>query len=319
MPPMTSDRNDDPRTVADWFRQVRVSTSPGAWLTILLVTSLAGFHLVWLIGGGSYSRPMIATVGVWTSLGVLLAVFGRTGGFALRAGMRTVLFLAGAAVLLTGVALLVDLVDLGGRTLTEVSAAGLFFVGCYVMFTGFYLGDDDRTADIGKPVSEQKLTVAGVDALLRRYRGFSLGATDRIVDICKSQLSTTDLHYVAYFVNRSCWFYLDAFDDTKLERFFGIVDVEKRREEYVRLGHQVSGMVGRLNHDFRQLDVGMLIRTVFDVERGALYYYWVDDRRYIVGVTLDQDRVEKADRKMVQLVDSIRESLGHKRLGDLDR
>ena len=322
MPGITSERAADgpPRTVGDWFRQMRIAVSPAVWLSGLLVVSVGAYHLVWLFSDRPYSRVTLAAVSVWLLVGALLALLGRSDGLAVRAGMRTLLVLAGLAALVLGSALLYGVAEARDPALVEVSAAGLFACGSYVIFAGVYLrGDDNHPRSIPQPVSEQRLSIAGAEALLRRYRDFGAGATDRIVDICKPVIAPTDLHFVAYFVNHSCRFYLDVLDDPKLSRFFDNATPDGRRDQYVEHGYYLDRLLTGLNRSFLKIDSGILIRVVLDVERGALYYYWLDEHRYLIGVTLNQEMVDKADRKMVHLVDGIRESLGHKKIGDLDR
>lgn len=208
----------------------------------------------------------------------------------------------------------------GGDVLTDVVGTVSFFAGLFVVLAAVYLrGEAIRSGPSPRPVSEQRFKLAGADALLRRYRGFSPGATDRIVDICRPMVAVADLHYVAYFVDHSCRFYLDVLDDAAIQGYFDMATPEQRRDRYVAHGRYLDQLLTGLNRSFLDIDSGILIRVVLDVERGALYYYWVDDRRFLIGVTLNQAMVDKADRKMVHVVDGVREALGHRKIGDLER
>jgi hypothetical protein len=55
---------------------------------------------------------------------------------------------------------------------------------------------------------------------------------------------------------------------------------------------------------------GRLVRTVLDVESGALYHHPLGPSHYLVGVTLFQARVVHADDRIRRLVDDLRADLG---------
>jgi hypothetical protein len=156
------------------------------------------------------------------------------------------------------------------------------------------------------------------NAQVRTFRGFGGRGIDRILAAAESQVSTEDLHYVAYHVDGLCQFSVDVLDHPDIpadEKVRG----DQRRAQYLRHGLKLDRLMDGLNQEFRSIDSGSLLRVVLDVERGALYYFWVDDARFLIGVTMDQSQVHKADAKMVQLVDAIRPLLGHKRIEDLNR
>lgn len=67
----------------------------------------------------------------------------------------------------------------------------------------------------------------------------------------------------------------------------------------------MSWIVTRLDSYMRRLEGGILIRTVLDVEQGALYYYWIDRNVYLTGLTMDQSKVLVADEKLRTLVNAV--------------
>jgi hypothetical protein len=63
--------------------------------------------------------------------------------------------------------------------------------------------------------------------------------------------------------------------------------------------------MSRLNVYMRRLDGGVLVRTVLDIEQGALYYYWIDRNVYLTGLTMDQSKVLVADEKLRRLANAL--------------
>ncbi len=130
---------------------------------------------------------------------------------------------------------------------------------------------------------------------------------DTILDLAKSALSIDGLHFVAFFHEQHCTFHVDILDSVELDRFFSTNhDRDERRGRYKHAGNRLEALVRSLNEYFRAIEGGELIRLVLDVEKGAIYYFWVDSRIYLVGVTLRQEMVDVADESLASLVDKIR-------------
>ena len=78
-----------------------------------------------------------------------------------------------------------------------------------------------------------------------------------------------------------------------------------RMESLIQVG--TLWHIRELNRTLRPLGNGPLIRLVWDVERGAVFLYWVPERRadapgyWLVGATLNQEAVEKSDFTMVEV------------------
>ncbi|MBN1174919.1 MAG: hypothetical protein JXA67_22360 [Micromonosporaceae bacterium] len=295
---------------------------PGFWVPAIGVASVGVYHLAWWNSGAPYSRAALWTIAccVLGIVGILVLV--RAQIVSVGTCVRFFLGLSGFGAAALGVDLVVGGASVGTPVMTEVVGALLLLGGIFVFSAGVYLDTDPGRPSAmrrgPKLVAEERLRVNGADAVLRRFRGFGSG-TNRLVDVCRPQITATDLHYVAYHVDGECRFYLDVLEDSKLDRFFDQATPEERREHYLQQSRYLHHLMVGLNESFREIDAGILIRIVLDVERGALYYYWIDERRFVIGVTLDQEMVDKADRKMVHIVDGIRVSLGHKRIGDLER
>ena len=135
------------------------------------------------------------------------------------------------------------------------------------------------------------------------------------------RMSIDDLQYVAYYVDGHPIMSLDLLDHPELDRYHEVVEPYQRREEYHRQGKALNTLVRKLNSELGPLNTGDLIRLVFDVERGAIYYYIVttDTNRFLIGVTLNQYKVYVADQKVAHLVDDIRVYLGQPKMTELEQ
>jgi hypothetical protein len=140
--------------------------------------------------------------------------------------------------------------------------------------------------------------------VLTKFPSFST-SDEEVANLCRSQMNADDLHFVGYYVGGDCRFHVDVLDRPALNRFFRGDDREQRREAYERAGRQLDWIMSRLNVYMRRLDGGILIRTVLDIEQGALYYYWIDRNVYLTGLTMDQSKVLVADEKLRRLANAI--------------
>jgi len=75
-------------------------------------------------------------------------------------------------------------------------------------------------------------------------------------------------------------------------------------EMYCTIANKVHELIDNLNDHFEQLEQGILIRTIFDVEQGGFFYYHLRDGIYAFGVTVDQTAMDddSADHEMRALV-----------------
>jgi hypothetical protein len=72
---------------------------------------------------------------------------------------------------------------------------------------------------------------------------------------------------------------MDLLDDPDLGRFHEIVSPESRRASYDKHGRTLDRLMAKLNADFREMDSGVLIRLVLDVERGRSTTSWFVRKR----------------------------------------
>jgi hypothetical protein len=124
---------------------------------------------------------------------------------------------------------------------------------------------------------------------------------DEIAGPCSLVLNPENVHYIAFFRDAECTFTADILRHEGLNPYFVGIGREERRSVYQRIGKLLYLVTGQLDHSLAQLLGGQLVRTVLDVEAGALYYMRISDREFLVGVTMDQSRVAVADRQLAEL------------------
>lgn len=195
---------------------------------------------------------------------------------------------------------LLGLITAGVSALTV--ATGVYLLILYRR--GLYL-PQLATPYTTRPTATKRKVIGESEILIRTAPEPSASLT-KILDTCVAMVDQDDLHFVGYFVDSDCLFYTDVLDDADLAHFFHGTSQEERRELYVQTGEQLQWLAARLDRQLAGVESGILIRTVLDLERGALYLYWIDAGRYLVGVTLDQRKVDIADDKLARLVDAIR-------------
>lgn len=125
---------------------------------------------------------------------------------------------------------------------------------------------------------------------------------------CAGALSVEDLHYVAY-LDPAGTLSADVLELAQLSPYFRNISREGRRERYQDIAQRLPFVIARLNHSLKAVLPGKLTRTVLDVDEGALYYSVVGDGPFLLGVTLNQDRVFHADQRMNVLAGEVRRIL----------
>lgn len=128
---------------------------------------------------------------------------------------------------------------------------------------------------------------------------------ESVVTLCKEFLSAADLHFVAFYSHDGdCLFYLDCLDEDTMARY-DVRDTPERRRQYERHGRHIRYLSTKLDKRFTTIDSGVLVRIVLDVKKGALFYYSLEREGFLLGVTLDQRRVDHTDRKLSDLASRI--------------
>ncbi|MDI1460605.1 hypothetical protein QEZ54_06480 [Catellatospora sp. KI3] len=126
-----------------------------------------------------------------------------------------------------------------------------------------------------------------------------------LVTISQGFLSVDDLHYIAWYTPQAdCEFYVDLFDDDALE-LLATGDSAERRTNYMRHGRHIRHLITKLSDRLDDLETGLLVRVVLDVEKGAIYHYNLPGLGFLIGVTLDQRKVDPTDWKLSDLANAI--------------
>jgi hypothetical protein len=127
-------------------------------------------------------------------------------------------------------------------------------------------------------------------------------ADDVFLGLAFTELERGSLHYAARFEKSACTSSADILDDQRLRDFFTKITRERRRAVYQELGghfHALSGSVDRALYGI----VGQrTLRTVLDVEEGALYVRHRNRDEHLLGVTLVQKWVRTANDHFDDLV-----------------
>lgn len=130
--------------------------------------------------------------------------------------------------------------------------------------------------------------------------------TDRLLSACVRAVRPEDLHLVAYCSQGELPVMVDHLDHPSLSPFFTQIAVETRRRFYQGFSRELGAMAHRLNRTTSTALGGVLVRLVLDIEMGAIYYYRLGPGDYLVGVTIDQNRVSGADDRMAALALELR-------------
>jgi hypothetical protein len=211
------------------------------------------------------------------------------------------LFAIGVVAVTVGVTLLLNPSLVENSTLVNVVGTTIISSGVIVFISGLFVRrqrgvftPEDRT-EYRNREGGQPRALGGPHAIELHTFG---DASQAIIDLCRAELSTRDLHYIAYYYDDKCVFYAHVLNNPVLADKIGNISVERRRKRYEAYGRLAHSMVARLDGTFEEVRQGELVRMVLDVRQGAFYHCRVDPYSYFFGVTLDQARVDDADLKV---------------------
>jgi hypothetical protein len=123
----------------------------------------------------------------------------------------------------------------------------------------------------------------------------------RLRAMCEASLSVEVVHYLGYFVEGECLFSVDVLEEPKLQHFSHRRNSANRRSTYMAAGRLLYDVSTHLDKVFADIESGILIRTVLDVENGGLFHLWLDPFVHLVGVTLDQEMIHRCDSRLAEL------------------
>ncbi|GAA3456559.1 hypothetical protein [Dactylosporangium matsuzakiense] len=127
----------------------------------------------------------------------------------------------------------------------------------------------------------------------------------------RAAVHPADLHFAAYLSGGAWRCAADVLDHAALAAFYSReFTAADRRGWYEEFGRRLClgpmSLLGQLSLDLED-QIGELWRLVLDVEQGAFYGYrrGIDD--FVLGATLAQNRVQKADEKVERLLAAVAE------------
>ncbi|MFH0522029.1 hypothetical protein ACHBTE_33285 [Streptomyces sp. M41] len=267
--------------------------------------------LIAYIKGENYSFARALIVLGVISLAALVLLVIRSSSRNLRTSLDVSLFLAGLATFGVGTANVVDSAGDGSSALAK--AWGVVFLGILVLTLAIYSHVVSRNGSALLLATRQspapkEVEQFNVDSVLTVHRFDDYQDADREVEeYCRQALDPQDLQFIGYYVDGRCRFHVDALEAATLNPYFRRSSRADRRLAYERSGRQLDWLIENLDVYMQHLSGGILIRVVFDVEQGALYYCNIDEGTYIMGVTMIQDEVLVADEKIRHLANE----LGH--------
>ncbi|MFD0318180.1 hypothetical protein [Streptomyces flavalbus] len=192
---------------------------------------------------------------------------------------------------LTGYSLGAGTADAGDRAMADLVGRFRQEMGLPVMNWGGFGSEDDPPRE-RTVVKEPHRIVEG-----------DWGSTEpELLARCAEAVSPDGLHYAGCVGPGIGRLSADVFNDPSLSRFFGGLTRDQRRTRYAELGDRLHYVVARLNQSLRAIVPGSLSRVVLDVEEGALFYVDRPGDHFLLGVTLDQSQVARADQQMNALV-----------------
>jgi hypothetical protein len=314
MTPPVAKRTAPPRTT-----RITVTDNVIKLVVIVFVVPAPFEITIGIIKKESYDFTRLSIiVGALSVLAIVLAVL-RNHQLRVQSIVGYYLLVAGAIVASFGVAvtfrsdLLIGATPWAPIVQTTVGALAPS-LGLLLIVSGIYLVRDQarRTRDeLEAPapasiMSPRTIRINDGNASLWKSDLFGEHpGADNVVELCKEYLDVIDLHFVAYYSNEGdCLFYLDCLDDDKMARY-DVRETHERRRQYERNGRHVRYLSNKLDKRFLGLDSGVLVRIVLDVKKGALFLYNLEREGFLFGVTLDQRRVDHADRKLSDLANRI--------------
>ena len=271
-----------------------------------------------------YDYRRLVIVGVLVAVLAVVVLVWQRRHTRVQSAIGVYLVFIGAAVTALGIVLTFNPDALLGSTtwtpavetalsaLTPAMGVLLLVAGGYLIRDQVSRTREDASAPSPRSISNPKPLPLGdrTGSVWRSVHFAQHPAAEDLVGLCAAQLSTTDLHFVAFFTtDDDCLFYVDVLDDANMRRF-NVRDTADRRRQYEQVGRYARGVTRRIDRRFRGLASGALVRLVLDVEKGAIYYYKLRDVGYLIGVTLDQTEVDPTDRKLSELANQILPHLG---------
>ncbi|MBN1174029.1 MAG: hypothetical protein JXA67_17785 [Micromonosporaceae bacterium] len=127
--------------------------------------------------------------------------------------------------------------------------------------------------------------------------------------LCQAAVTPHGLHYCAFHQADGSRVSADILGDELLTQFFAVIRPAERRRFYQGFEPEFAAVVGELCRTVSPVIGPPLNRVVLDVEQGALYFNRLGHGTYLIGVTVNQWRVNQADDRISDLAARFHASL----------
>lgn len=161
------------------------------------------------------------------------------------------------------------------------------------------LSDEER-ASIVRAAAVSEATSVDADGMPARVWART-AAAESLAIICRRHLSVDGLHFVAVCRPGEVLATADVLDSPRLERFFDGTSAEARRDFYTLFGQRLDVQLRALIRAAHPALGARVHRLVLDVEQGEIYCLPLSVDRYLLAVTLDQHRVQTAEKQALAL------------------
>jgi hypothetical protein len=162
-----------------------------------------------------------------------------------------------------------------------------------------------RPFDYGGWLAQAEMDPAGTEVNCefdgRTIEPHVTAADPAVARACLQHIDCRKLHYAAVYRRGEVVAAADVMHHPELDEYLYGQAVEQRRRIYADLGARINSYSNDLTMTAGNV-IGYPIRhLVLDVERGAIYFHWLDHSTYIMGVTLDQDQVATSELEIAGL------------------
>lgn len=215
--------------------------------------------------------------------------------------------LMGLIQAVTGVAITIVGAGTGVTTMpfAEPISTGLAIAGPAIVVTSVYLIVVDlRFLDLqmirpAQPHHAEHHTQHLGNGDMAYARTFADIPHDReLFEDCLQAVSTRDVHFIATFARGELQFFVDVLASPRLDVDTAPHGAACWRKRIERAGRQLMALDGRIAAAFGRIEKGVLARTMLDVEHGALFLYRLRQGHYVIGATLRQVEILRAQRKL---------------------
>ena len=138
------------------------------------------------------------------------------------------------------------------------------------------------------------------------FKGSAIKLPADIKKLVGSYVDNDKLRYLGVFRQGRKLYSKDIFDREELEEFFTTLTPDEKLRAVEIMAFELHESIKQINNKLEELDQGGMIRGVFDVDVGAIYYYKLNIKsKYLIGVTLDEGLVNICDNIMEEAAENI--------------